>query len=407
MTAPVEWREQPGSLGPAVTVEDGRAADSLRARLLDHPLSLYYLLAGATLLLLALGLVMVWSASAIESIKIFGSPYELAGRQLLFAGIGVVGMLVASRLPPTWFARTAWLALIIAVVLLVLVLLVGRSVAGQRNWIELFGPFRFQPSEVAKLALVVWSANLLARKDMLLDRWSHLLLPLLPVTGLLMVLVLAEGDFGNALVLGLIAAGVLFVAGAPLRLFAGLAALAGLGVVALSLAAPYRLERFSAWLDPAADRLDGGWQLMQGTYALGTGGWWGVGLGASREKWGSLPEAHTDFILPVIGEELGLVGTLLVLALFAVLGIAAFRLARGSADRFTQLAAAGVGSWILAQAVVNIGGVLGLLPITGVPLPLVSYGGSSLIPVLLALGMLMAFARRAGRAARPGAPAER
>ena len=200
--------------------------------------------------------------------------------------------------------------------------------------------------------------------------------------------------------LAAITCGMLFAAGAPMRLFAALAGVFALAVVVLTIAAPYRMQRFTSWLDPDADRLGFGWQVSQGQLALGTGGFWGVGLGASREKWGSLPEAHTDFIFPVIGEELGLVGTLTVLGLFAILAFAVFRLARTTHDPFVRLAATGVGSWIVVQAVINIGGVLGLLPITGVPLPLVSYGGSSLIPTLVALGMLMAFAKAEPEARR-------
>lgn len=363
------------------------------ALLLNHPLSTYYLLLGATLLLLALGLIMVLSASSIESFRVFGSAYTLVQRQALFAVLGVVAMIFASRTSVQFWRGFAWVLFAIAFGLLVAVLIIGVEVAGQRNWIEIFGPFRLQPSEFAKLALVVWGASLLSQRNRQLDTWKGLLLPLLPVAVVMMVLVLLEGDFGNTLMLAAITMGMLFAAGAPLRLFAVLAGAGLLGVVLLTLAAPYRMQRFTSWLDPEADRLGFGWQVTQGQYALGTGGFWGVGLGASREKWGSLPEAHTDFIFPVIGEELGLVGTVTVLALFGLLAFAIFRLSRNTQDPFVRLAAAGVGSWIVVQAVINIGGVLGLLPITGVPLPLVSYGGSSLIPTLVALGMLMAFAK--------------
>ena len=166
------------------------------------------------------------------------------------------------------------------------------------------------------------------------------------------------------------------------------------GIWVLTLAAPYRMERFTSWLNPDADPLGLGWQLTQGQYALGTGGWWGVGLGASREKWGALPDAHTDFIFPVIGEELGLIGTLIVLAIFAALAFSILRLSRTTSDAFVRLSSAGVGAWLVAQAALNIGAVLGLLPITGVPLPLVSYGGSSLVPILTGIGMLLAFSRQ-------------
>jgi cell division protein FtsW len=369
------------------------AAPGRIALLLRHPLSTYYLLLGTTLLLLILGLIMVLSASSIESFRVFGSAYTLAQRQGLFAVLGVVAMIFASRTSVQFWRGSAWILFAIAFGLLVAVLVIGVEVAGQRNWIEIFGPFRLQPSEFAKLALVVWGASLLSQKNRRLDSWSSLLLPLLPVAAVMMVLVLLEGDFGNTLMLAAITVGMLFAAGAPLRLFAAMAGVGALAVLVLTLAAPYRMQRFTSWLDPSADPLGFGWQLTQGQYALGTGGFWGVGLGASREKWGSLPEAHTDFIFPVIGEELGLVGTLTVLGLFGILAFAIFRLARNTQDPFVRLASAGVGSWIVIQAVINIGAVLGLLPITGVPLPLVSYGGSSLIPTLVALGMLMAFAK--------------
>ena len=365
---------------------------------LASPLSTYYLLMVSTVLLLILGLIMVLSASSIESFRVYGSPYVLAQRQALFAGIGLIAMFAMARMPVQFWRGIAWPALIGAFVLLLLVLFIGVEVAGQRNWIQLVGPFRLQPSEFAKFGLILWGADVLARKERSLDTWPHLLVPVLPVAAAMMALVFAEGDVGNAMMLGAIAAGIFFAAGAPLRLFAGLAVVGGLLLWAVSIAAPYRMARFTAWLDPSADRLGSGWQLTQGKYAFGTGGLLGVGIGGSREKWGSLPEAHTDFIFPVIGEELGLLGTVLVLVLFGILAFAIFRLARTTEDPFVRLAAAGVGCWIVVQAVVNIGAVLGLLPITGVPLPLVSYGGSSLVPTLAAVGMLMACARAEPRA---------
>lgn len=377
----------------APTSETGRLSGRAKL-LLDHPLSTYYLLIGASLLLLLLGLVMVLSASSIESYRIFGSAYTLAQRQAMFAVIGVIMLIFAARTATQFWRAISWYLLAISLVFLVAVLIVGVEVAGQRNWIELFGPFRFQPSEFAKFALIVWGADLLTRKSRLLDNWKHLLVPLLPVAGLMMVLVLLEGDFGNAFMLAAITSGMLFAIGAPMRLFAIFAGLGAVSVWLLTVAAPYRMDRFTAWLNPGNDRLGVDWQVTQGQYAMGTGGFWGVGLGASREKWGSLPEAHTDFIFPVIGEELGLVGTLAVLGLFALLAFAVFRLSKTTSDAFVRVAAAGVGSWILVQAILNIGAVLGLLPITGVPLPLVSYGGSSLLPILAAIGMLLAFARQ-------------
>lgn len=370
-----------------------RPAGRLRL-LLNHPLSTYYLVAGSTLMLLILGLLMVLSASSIESYRVFGSAYTLAQRQAMFAVGGVILMFVLARTTVRFWRAISWWLLGAAILLLLAVLVIGVEVAGQRNWIELFGPFRLQPSEFAKIAIIIWGADLLTRKQQMLTSWKHLLIPLLPVAGFMIVLVLLENDVGNALLLAGITAGLLFAAGAPLRLFALLGAVGVFAVWMLTLAAPYRMERFTSWLNPGEDRLGIGWQVTQGQYALGTGGLFGVGLGASREKWGSLPEAHTDFIFPVIGEELGLVGTFSVLILFAVLAFAIFRLSRTTHDPFVRLASAGVGCWITLQAMLNIGAVLGILPITGVPLPLVSYGGSSLLPTLGAMGMILSFARQ-------------
>ena len=362
--------------------------------LLSHPLSTYYILLGSTMLLLILGLIMVLSASTIRSVEIFGSPYTIALRQLMFAVLGVAVMFVVVRTSTHFWKSFAWPLLGIAGVLLVAVLIIGVEVAGQRNWIEIFGPFRLQPSEFAKYALVVWGAFMLSRHRRGPHTWQSLLVPVVPVGLIMMLLVLAEGDVGNVLMLGAILAGMLFAAGAPLRLFALMGGISLVGIWILTLVAPYRMDRITSWLNPGEDRLGVGWQVTQGQYALGTGGFWGVGLGASRDKWGSLPEAHTDFIFSVIGEELGMVGTFSILTLLGAMAFAIFRLSRTTSDPFVRLASAGVGSWIIVQAMINIGGVLGVLPITGVPLPLVSYGGSSLVPTLVALGMVMAFARQ-------------
>jgi cell division protein FtsW len=380
-----------------------RRAMSSGRRRADHPLATYHVLLGATLLLLVLGIAMVLSASTIESYRIFGSAYTLWLRQLMFAVIGLVALVIASRMPVSFWRKMAYPALVFALVALVAVLIVGRDVNGQRNWIELGGPFRFQPSEFAKLALVLWSADLLARKQGLLDQWKHLLIPLLPVSAAIVVLVLLEGDVGTTLILVPMVAAVLWVNGAPLKLFLGGAVAVLAGIAFLSTRASYRLDRFVGWLDPESVALSDGWQLLRGKSAMGGGGWFGVGLGASREKWDWLPEAHTDFIYAVVGEELGIIGSLLVLVLFGAIGLAGLRIMRTTADPFVRTATAAVIAWIITQALVNVGGVLQLIPITGVPLPLVSYGGSSLVPTLVALGMLMSFARAEARA-RPGTP---
>jgi cell division protein FtsW len=245
----------------------------------------------------------------------------------------------------------------------------------------------------AKLAVVLWAADLLDRKYHIIDERRHLLMPLAPVCAVVLLLVIAEGDLGTAMVMMPIMASFLWFVGAPKQWFAWMAGVAVTGIVALSIAAPYRMQRFTSWLHPGADPQGTGFQVAHGKQALGSGGWWGVGLGGSREKWGTLPEAHTDFIYAVIGEELGILGTISVLLLFSAIIIVGIRIARGTNDAFIQIASLGIVTWLMTQAFVNIGAVLGLMPITGVPLPLVSYGGSSLVPTLMALGILMAFAK--------------
>lgn len=368
---------------------------------LDHPMADYGFLLSAISILVVLGLIMVLSASNVLSYQQNdGNGYAIFVKQAIVAALGVGIMIFASRLRPALFRKLATVALIASLVLLVAVLIpgIGSGVHGQRNWIELGGPFRLQPSEFAKFAMVVWTAKLLTDRHDLIDGWRSLLWPFGPVTGLIVVLVVLEGDLGTAMILMAIMAGMLLIAGAPKKVFAALGALVLLAILALSLAAPYRMQRFLTWLDPGSDPTGAGWQIIHGHYALATGGWWGVGLGGSREKWGFLPEAQTDFILAVLGEELGIVGTLMTLCLFAVITFFVIRIAMRSNDRFVQLASAGVGLWIIAQALLNIGAVLGALPIAGVPLPLVSNGGSSLAVTLGAFGMVLAFARSEPRA---------
>jgi cell division protein FtsW len=384
----------------AIPVSTGVAASAERIRLLERPLTSYYLVLGCAAMLSILGLVMVWSASFVWSWENTGSAYTVVQKQALYAAIGVVLLVVGAKVPMRWWRRFAYPAVVVIVLLLALVPVIGRDFNGNRNWISIGGGFLLQPSEFAKLALVVWGADLLTRKRKLLGRWKHMLVPFVPVSGIVIALVLAGHDLGTAMILVAVVASLLFYAGAPLRLFLGLALVAAPIVVWLISLRETRIARVTGFLTPEADPLAGGYQALNSIYALGTGGWWGVGLGGSRQKWGSLPEAHTDFIFAVVGEELGLIGTLAVVALLALLGYAGLRIALRSRDRFARLAAAGVTSWLMFQSFVNLGAVLGLLPITGVPLPLVSYGGSALLPTMLALGLLLALAKN-----EPGAPA--
>lgn len=367
------------------------------ARLLDHPGAPYYVLLGASTLLLVLGVVMVFSASSVIAFAFLGSSTAIVTKQVMWVLIGLPVMWCASRLPVRGWRIASYLALAASLALLGLVAVAGTEVNGNRNWLDFGGPFRLQPSELAKFALVIWGADLLARKERLLSQWKHLLVPIVPVGLTVIGLVLLGGDLGTAVILAAILGALLFVAGAPFRLFAGAAVPAGLMIAWMVNSRSERLSRITDWLNPGqADPLGGGLQALHGKFALGSGGWWGVGLGGSKEKWGALPEAHTDFIFAIIGEELGLLGTLAVLALVGAIGYAGLRIATGATDPFVRLAAAGVTAWLMVQALVNIGAVLGILPIMGVPLPLVSYGGSALVPTMLAIGMLLSFARPPG-----------
>jgi cell division protein FtsW len=348
----------------------------------------------------------------VRAYRTTGSSLSIVEKQALWVAIGLPLMWLASRLPVRAFRIAAYPALLGTLALLVLVAVAGVSVNGNRNWLVVAGPIRLQPSEFAKLALVWWAADLLARKQKLLVQWKHLLVPLIPVGVLVTGLVLLGGDLGTAVILIAILAALLFVAGAPMRLFVAFGGLSAALVLWLSHSHSYRMRRITSWLDPSVDPQGVGWQALHGKYALASGGWWGLGLGGSKEKWGGLPEAHTDFIFAIVGEELGLVGTVAVVVLFAALGYAGFRVAASAKDPFVRLAAGGVTAWLIVQTLVNLGAVLGVLPITGVPLPLVSYGGSALLPTLIGLGMLMAFARAQARgtdrrAARPRRPAAR
>ncbi|MFJ3668418.1 putative lipid II flippase FtsW [Streptomyces sp. NPDC090106] len=371
----------------------------------DRPLTAYYLILGGSLLITVLGLVMVYSASQITALQMSLGGSFFFRKQFLAASIGGVLLLVASRMPVKLHRALAYPILAGAVFMMALVQVpgIGMSVNGNQNWISLGGSFQIQPSEFGKLALVLWGADLLARKQdrKLLAQWKHMLVPLVPVAFMLLGLIMLGGDMGTAIILTAILFGLLWLAGAPTRLFVGVLSVAAFIGVVLIKTSPNRMARLQCIgaTDPGPG--DACWQAVHGIYALASGGIFGSGLGASVEKWGQLPEAHTDFIFAVTGEELGLAGTLSVLALFAALGYAGIRVAGRTEDPFVRYAAGGVTTWITAQAVINIGAVLGLLPIAGVPLPLFSYGGSALLPTMFAIGLLIAFAREepAARAA--------
>ena len=364
-------------------------------RLLDRPLTSYYIILGITVLLLVLGLVMVLSTSSAVYLSQGGSPYAGFQKQLVGALIGLPLMWLAARSSPTLFRALAYPMMAVSFLGLILVLSVGETVGGAERWVQI-GGLQIQPSEFAKLAFLLWGADLLARKEKAgqLAEWRHLLIPLLPGAAILSMLVMLGDDLGTTFILLVIFLALLWVIGTPFRLFAGMLGLMGFAMLILIIVAAYRLQRITGFLHPQANSLTVGWQTLEGKYAVGSGGWFGVGLGAGRMKWGWVPESTTDFIFAVIGEELGLVGTLCVTFLYGGLAYAGMRIARRVPDTFMRLAAAAATAWIVMQALVNIGAVIGVLPITGVPLPLVSAGLSSLLVTLVALGMLMSFAKR-------------
>jgi cell division protein FtsW len=384
---------------------DGRAggAGGVRGRiralheLLERPLTPYYLIVGVTALLLSLGLVMVLSTGSIRDLTNGQSPYSDFIKQLIGVLVGVPVTWLAARFSPRVFRAAAYPLLAVSLIGLGLTLIHGVShqANGGSRWI-LIGPIQFQPSELAKLALVLWGADLLARKEKLglLADWRHMVVPLMPVTGLLAMLVIGGNDLGTTFIMVIIFLALLWVVGAPGRVFTLMLLLMGLVLLFLMVAEPYRVDRLTSFLHPTANVSTTNYQPYNGLVAVGSGGLFGTGLGAGGAKWGYVPEDWSDYIFAIIGEELGLVGTLCVIALYGTLAYAGLRVARRSVDTFSRLAASAITIWVAMQAVVNIGAVIGVLPVTGIPLPLVSEGLSSVLVTMVALGMLMSFARR-------------
>ncbi|MGO4187251.1 putative lipid II flippase FtsW [Pseudarthrobacter sp. TAF60_1] len=356
--------------------------------------STYYLILGSTLALTAIGIMMVLSASSVESIAAGKSPYGDALKQGMFAAIGVFVMFVLSRINVVWLKRLAWPALGVALFLLALVQLIGDEVNGNKNWIDL-GGVTFQPSEASKLALALWMATVLARKGQLLRRWQHVLIPVVPAAGMVILLVLLGNDLGTAMLIMMITAAALFFAGVPLYLFGFAAVAAAAGTAVMAITSSNRMCRITSWWtgQSCADGIDANYQATNGLYGLASGGWFGVGLGQSRQKYSWIPEAHNDFIFAIIGEELGLVGTVVVLVLFAILGAAIYRVVVAQEDMFHRVLAGTIMVWLLGQATVNMAVVTGLMPVIGVPLPFISYGGSALLMSLCAVGVVLSLAR--------------
>lgn len=348
----------------------------------------------ATLLLLTIGVIMVFSASAVLSFHDFGDAYYYTKRQLLFAVLGVLAMMTVSRLDYSLWGKWAKMMLLICFGLLVLVLIpgIGNVRGGARSWIGI-GSFGIQPSEFMKMGVIIFLAKLLSSGQLNITRFWKGLLPPLAIAGLAFGLIMLQPDLGTGVVLMGAALMVIFMAGTRL-LHLGMLALCGVaGFVGLILAAPYRLERIAGFLDPWSDPLGTGYQIIQSLYAIGPGGLVGLGFNHSLQKHSYLPEPQTDFIFSIIGEELGFIGGAFVLGLFAVLIWRGIRTAITAPDVFSSLLATGITAMIAVQVTINIGVVIGMFPVTGITLPLISYGGSSLTLMLTAIGILLNISR--------------
>lgn len=393
------------TVGPGTSAKRGSPSRSLVAALrrtakdwLDRPMTSWHLITGIFVLLLGFGLLMVLSASSISSYRKAGSPFAAFENQALFAGLGVVAFVFASRLS-TRMMRTYSLLLVgFCVLLLAAVLVVGSKAGGARSWINIHN-FTFQPSEVAKLALLIWMGHVLAARRSTLRSIRSLLFPVLPVFVLMVGLIMLEPDLGTTVTLGLIFIAVLWFGGAPWWMFALLTGGAAGVMVYLATSAGYRSARILTWLHPDQASKDAVLQINQSLYALGHGGLFGSGLGQAVSKSGWLPNADSDFIFAVIGEELGLLGAGMVVLLFGLLAYTGLRISRRNVDPFAKITAGAITVWLVGQAAINIGYVVGVLPTTGLTLPLISSGGSSLIVTMTAFGLLANFARREPAAA--------
>jgi cell division protein FtsW len=364
-------------------------------RFFTKPVNLYYMLAGSALLLSMLGLIMVFSASSIDSLEEKGSTYAIAARQLLFLVFSIPMAWVLSRISLNHWKIIARSGVLLSVTMLLFVQIFGNSTSGNQNWLSL-GFIVIQPSEFAKFLMILWAGYILAKQEASGRIHANVLVLIAPAFFLCMILILIGNDLGSASVFGFILVGLLWVSGLKLRAFGFVLSAGFLALAILVLTSPYRVQRFMAFVNPFAEdqyKLFG-WQPAHSLLGLASGGFFGVGLGASRQKWGNLPAAHTDFIFSVIGEELGLFGTLATLFLISILLFSIFKIAMRAHDPMVRYVASGIGCWIGIQTVLNIGSAISVLPVVGVTLPLLSYGGSSLIATFIAIGFVLGAARR-------------
>lgn len=365
--------------------------------LLAKPVNHLYLLLISAGALSFLGLIMVFSASSIHAIDTRGSALSIVIRQFVFLLVSIPFAMHLSKLAlPTW-EKVARLGFIISTIILAILIIpgVGKTVNGNTNWID-FKLFDVQPSEFAKFFMILWASNQLARRELNGRFETNVMKLITPAFLIILVLIMMGNDLGTASVIAMILAGLLFISGIKLKILGTITAFGALTLALLIVTSGYRSKRFLVFLNPFApeDYKDLGWQPAHSLLGLASGGLFGVGLGGSRQKWGNLPEAHTDFIFSVIGEELGLVGTLATLVLIGALVYSIFRIALRAQDPMSRYACAGIATWIAVQSFLNIGSATSLLPVVGVTLPLVSYGGSALAAMICSLGFVAGTALR-------------
>lgn len=382
--------DAPARLGPVAGLR----------RVLALPATSFIIVLVSVLALTGFGLIMVLSASSITAYDGGeGNSFGIVARQAVFAVLGLTMMLILSRLGSGWWRPLAWAAFVLALLLQAATLTpLGIEVNGSRSWVGVGGGMRVQPAEFVKVAFALWLGAVLGHADVRtrpVRAWITAVGGLAAAGGLIML----GHDLGTAIIVFLLFMGALFVSDLPIAASLGTAAAGAAAVGVFVLSSPNRLRRISAMVSgqenaSREDMLGAHWQSAHGEYALASGGVFGVGLGASREKWSWLPEAHNDFIFAIIGEELGLVGTLLVVSLFVLLGWGLLRVSLRTADPLMRITAMAVFMWIIGQAAVNVSVVIQLLPVIGVPLPFVSYGGSALVANLIAAGLVLAFARQ-------------
>ena len=361
---------------------------------LARPMTSFHLMVSVATLLVILGLIMVLSASGVHSYDEDGSPWSIFFRQLMWAGVGLFACWVALRLPVRFLRATAFPVFATTMVLLVAVLIpgIGHIANGTRGWFVI-GGLSMQPSELTKIAFVVWGSHLLAARRMERASLREMLIPLIPAAVCALALIVAQPDLGQTVSLGIILLALLWFAGLPLKVFVSslLAAVSAAAVLAVS--AGYRSDRVRSWLDPSADAQGAGYQARQAKFALANGGVFGDGLGQGTAKWNYLPNAHNDFIFAIIGEELGFIGAFGLLCLFGLFAYTGMRIAKRSADPFLRLLTATATAWVIGQVFINVGYVIGLLPVTGIQLPLISAGGTSTATTLFMIGLMANAAR--------------